>query len=75
MIPASRLAVACLEETVAHFIAALLTYTKTVTDAFLKRLERDYDDICEFFEKHCIKEKVLRPLPALRATRHTISSC
>lgn len=53
-----RLAVACLEETMAHFIAALLTYSKSITDAFLKQIERDYAQICEFFEKYCIKEKV-----------------
>ncbi len=53
---------ACLEETLAHFIAALLTYTKAVSDAFLKQLERDYDLICDFFEKHCIKEKVRQTL-------------
>lgn len=56
-----RLAVACLEETLAHFIAALLTYTKSITDVFLKQLQCDYDLICDFFEKHCIKEKVSSP--------------
>jgi hypothetical protein len=53
-----RLAVACLEETIAHFIAALLTYTKSITDAFLKQVERDREQICDFFDRHCIREKV-----------------
>lgn len=56
---------ACLEETLAHFIAALLTYTKAISNAFLKQLERDYDLICDFFEKHCIKEKVRQHSPSI----------
>ena len=52
---------ACLEETLAHFCAALLTYAKSITDAFLTRTQADYDAICEFFERFCIKEKVCRP--------------
>ncbi|BDA50552.1 Exocyst complex component 3 [Coccomyxa sp. Obi] len=69
-----RLAVACLEETLAHFIAALLTYTKSITDAFLKQLQRDYDLICDFFEKHCIKEKVTKVCQPLDDLRDVASS-
>lgn len=53
-----RLAVSCLEETTAHYIAALLTYTKAITDPFLKRMESDYQQLGDFFEKSCAKERV-----------------
>lgn len=50
---------ACLEETAAHYCAALLTYAKSITDAFLARTQADHDAITDFFERYCIKEKVL----------------
>jgi len=53
-----RLAVSCLEETTAHYIASLLTYTKAITDPFLKRMESDYEQLGDFFEKSCAKERV-----------------
>ena len=53
-----RLAVSCLEETIAHYIAALLTYTKAITDPFLKRMETDREQLYDFFEKSCPKERV-----------------
>ena len=53
-----RLAVSCLEETIAHYIAALLTYTKAITDPFLKRMETDREQLFDFFEKSCPKERV-----------------
>ena len=53
-----RLAVCCLEETVAHYVASLLTYTRAITDPFLKRMEADYQQLCDFFEKSCAKERV-----------------
>ena len=56
-----RLAVSCLEETIAHYIASLLTYTKAITDPFLKRMEADREQLLDFFEKSCAKERV-RPL-------------
>ena len=48
----------CLEETVAHYVASLLTYTRAITDPFLKRMEADYQQLCDFFEKSCAKERV-----------------
>ncbi len=48
----------CLEETTAHYIASLLTYTKAITDPFLKRMESDYEQLGDFFEKSCAKERV-----------------
>lgn len=51
----------CLEETVAHYIAALLTYTKAITEPFLKRMEADYQHLSDFFEKNCAKERVRHP--------------
>ncbi|CAK0787040.1 hypothetical protein CVIRNUC_010256 [Coccomyxa viridis] len=64
-----RLAVCCLEETVAHYVASLLTYTRAITDPSLKRMEADYQQLCDFFEKSCAKErvsKVCQPLDDLR---------
>ena len=52
----------CLEETIAHYIASLLTYTKAITDPFLKRMETDREQLFDFFEKSCAKERV-RLLP------------
>ena len=42
----------------AHYTAALLTYTRTITDPFLKCMETDYQQLCDFFEKSCPKERV-----------------
>jgi hypothetical protein len=61
LLSGNRLAVLCLEETVAHYTAALLTYTRTITDPFLKRMETDYQRLCDFFEKSCPKERVSVP--------------
>ena len=54
----------------AHYIAALLTYTRNITDPFLKRMETDYQQLCDFFEKSCPKERVsdIRLLSALTNT-------
>ena len=48
----------CLEETVAHYVASLLTYTRAITDPSLKRMEADYQQLADFFEKSCAKERV-----------------
>ena len=53
----------CLEETIAHYIASLLTYTKAITDPFLKRMEADREQLFEFFEKSCAKERVRPSVP------------
>ena len=42
----------------AHCVAALLTVTRAITDPFLKRMEADHQQLCEFFEKSCAKERV-----------------
>ena len=57
----------CLEETIAHYIASLLTYTKAITDPFLKRMEADREQLVDFFEKSCAKERV-RPSAPLQGT-------
>ena len=55
---------ACLEETLAHYVAAAVTYARGINDAFLRRMAADHADICDFFERFCIKEKA-RMLPLL----------
>ena len=56
----------CLEEAVAHFVAALVTYAKNITDASLEAIQRDHDEISKFFEALCSKERV-RPCHAALA--------
>ena len=56
-----RLAVSCLEETIAHYIASLLTYTRAITDPFLKRMDADKEQLLDFFEKNAAKERVRPP--------------
>lgn len=53
-----RLVDLCLEEAVAHFVAALVTYAKNITDASLEAIQRDHDEISKFFEVLCSKERV-----------------
>lgn len=48
----------CLEEGVAHFVAALVTYAKNITDASVEAIQRDHDEISKFFETLCSKERV-----------------
>ena len=56
----------CLEETLAHYMAAAVTYARGINDAFLKRMGADHADICDFFERFCIKEKArARACPCL----------
>ena len=55
--PRGRLVDLCLEEAVAHFVAALVTYAKSITDASLEAIQRDHDDISKFFEAFCSKER------------------
>ena len=69
-----RLAVACLEETLAHYCAALLTYAKSITDAFLARTQADYDAITDFFERHCIKEKARALRGSCNCAKHAEGS-
>lgn len=54
----SRLVDLCLEEGIAHFVAALVTYAKSITDASVEAIKRDHDEICKFFETLCSKERV-----------------
>lgn len=61
-----RLVDLCLEEAVAHFVAALVTYAKNITDASLEAIQRDHDEISKFFEALCSKERV-RPCRAALA--------
>ncbi|KAK9812960.1 hypothetical protein WJX72_006516 [[Myrmecia] bisecta] len=64
-----RLAEACLDECVAWFTAAIVTYTKTITDAILECMQKDEDSIVAFFSKFCKPDKVVtisRPLGDLK---------
>jgi hypothetical protein len=63
-----RLAVACLEETLAHYVAAAVTYARGINDAFLRRMAADHADICDFFERFCLKEKARPVLPSVLAS-------
>ena len=64
---------ACLEETLAHYMAAAVTYARGINDAFLRRMAADHADICAFFERFCPKEKARacrRRAPVLAASPH-----
>lgn len=54
------LAEASLEETVAHFTAALLVYCKSVTEQSVALMEQECRDISAFFSRYCKPDKVGR---------------
>ena len=49
-----------LEETVAHFMAAVLTFTKSITEEGVQRLQADRDDLVTFFSQHCKADKAVK---------------
>ena len=53
-----RLTEACLEETVAHYTAAMLVYCKSITEKTLAIMEQDSKDISAFFSRLCKPDKV-----------------
>lgn len=58
-----------LEETVAHFVAGVLTFTKVITEEVVQRLQADRDDLVAFFCQHCKPDraaKLAAPLQDLK---------
>ena len=49
-----------LEETVAHFMAALLTFTRAITEEGAQRLQADRDQLVAFFQQHCKPDRVVK---------------
>lgn len=49
-----------LEETVAHFMAAVLTFTRAITEEGVITLQTDHDQLVAFFQQHCKPDKVLK---------------
>lgn len=64
LIAVIRLSEACLEETVAHLVAALLLNTRTVSDDAVARMDADAQEISRFFAKFQKPERA-RPSPPL----------
>ena len=65
-----RLSEACLDETVAHLVAALLLNTRSITDDTVARMDADAQEVSRCFAKFQKPERVrmipsapLRPLP------------
>ncbi|KAK9827315.1 hypothetical protein WJX81_003676 [Elliptochloris bilobata] len=69
-----RLVDLCLEEGVAHFVAALVTYAQNITDASLEAIQRDHDEISKFFEAFCSKERVVKSTQALEDLKELAAS-
>eukprot|EP00884_Botryococcus_braunii_P015581 jgi/Botrbrau1/2706/Bobra.0203s0048.1 len=69
-----RAAETCLETTTAHFIAALLTYPKAITDEFLQVARNDHRLLVQFFERFCPKEKVNKAAQPLEDLREVAGS-
>ena len=49
-----------LEETVAHFMAAVLTFTRAITEEGVQALQSDRDQVVAFFSQHCKADKVVK---------------
>ena len=60
---ACRLAEECLDETVAHYTAALVTYVKAIDDSALERMMADQRDLTSLFAACCSGDKVHCPTP------------
>ena len=48
----------CLEQTVARYVAALVTHIRTVTEAFLEHMQKDNEAVFAAFEEHLRPDKV-----------------
>lgn len=46
------------EEAVAHYIAAILTFTRAITEEGVSRLQADHDQLVAFFQQHCKADKL-----------------
>ncbi len=49
-----------LEEGVAHFMAAVVTFTRAITEEGVQRLQSDRDQLVAFFSQHCKLERVVK---------------
>ena len=55
----SRLCEMSLEEGVAHFMAAVVTFTRAITEEGVQRLQSDRDQLVAFFSQHCKPERAV----------------
>ena len=55
-----RLCEMALEETVAHFMAAVLTFSRAITEEGVQTLQADRDQLVAFFQQHCKPDKVVK---------------
>ncbi|KAL3132011.1 hypothetical protein ABBQ32_008631 [Trebouxia sp. C0010 RCD-2024] len=53
-----RLCEMTVEEAVAHYIAAILTFTRAITEEGVSRLQADHDQLVAFFQQHCKADKL-----------------
>ena len=49
-----------LEEAVAHFMAAVLTFTRAITEEGVTALQTDHDQLVAFFQQHCKADRVVK---------------
>ena len=55
-----RLCETALEETVSHFMAAVLTQTRTITEQGVQALQSDHDQLVQFFQQNCKPDRVAK---------------
>ena len=48
------------EETVGHYMAAVLTFTRAITEEGVITLQTDHDQVVAFFQQHCKADKVVK---------------
>ena len=48
------------EETVAQYMAAVLTFTRAITEEGVITLQTDHDQVVAFFQQHCKADKVVK---------------
>lgn len=53
-----RLCEMTVEEAVAHYIAAILTFTRAITEEGVTRLQADHNQLVAFFQQHCKPDKL-----------------
>ena len=71
---ACRLCEMALEETVAHFTAAVLTFTRAITEEGVARLQTDHDQLVAFFGQQCKADKVARLAGPLQELKHVAAA-
>lgn len=55
-----RLCEMTVEETVAQYMAAVLTFTRAITEEGVITLQTDHDQVVAFFQQHCKADKVVK---------------